>query len=358
MKICIVSSVNIKHSSLLSLYTDFFKQNNLKFDIIYADKYDIDENINAETIYKYNLKIFKNTRKIIKLIEYIKFSLFARKVLNHNDYDVVIIWKTETALLLLSYLLKNKNKYILNIRDYFYESNFIIKKLVNKLVNNSLITTVSSPGFFKFLPQSNKYFFVNSLNLSQLNRGYKKNELNYKLPINITFIGYIRFIEEDIKMINSFANDNRFKLRYIGEGSEKLKDYIQNNHIENIELIGGFPIEDTSDYLKTSDIINNVYGNKRIALDTAISIRYYHSLFLNIPIMVSKGTYMEELVKKTQGFVVEDYSQLSDKVFNWYRNINMTKLSIDNEEKYADIIKQNNHFISILTRIFIEGDSD
>lgn len=356
MKICIVSLMNIKHSSLISLYTDFFEKYNINYDIIYADKYNIDEDIHAENIFKYTLN-FKGTNSlVIKILKYIKFSLFAQKKIFKNKYDVVIIWRTETAFLLLPSIILKKYKYILNVRDYFFEKNFIIQKLMKFIVNNSIVTSISSPGFLDFLPKNEKYVFVNSINSNVLNIASKNTEIKKKLPINISFIGYIRFIEEDKKLIKAFANDSRFMLSFIGEGSEKLQNYINHNNFKNIELTGGFPVSKTKDYLKSADIINNLYGNGIISLDTAISTRYYHSVVLNIPILVFKGTYMEKLVNCSQGFVVKDYNNLPDDLFTWYMNLDYANLANANSIKYDEIIEENQKFVTMLKQIFKVGE--
>lgn len=43
MKVCILSAVNIKHMSLITLYTEVLKQQGIEYDIIYMDKYGEDE---------------------------------------------------------------------------------------------------------------------------------------------------------------------------------------------------------------------------------------------------------------------------------------------------------------------------
>ena len=42
-RIAILSAVNIKHMSLISLYTEILKKNGVKYDIIYMDKYNEDD---------------------------------------------------------------------------------------------------------------------------------------------------------------------------------------------------------------------------------------------------------------------------------------------------------------------------
>src|SRR5699024_9812541 len=204
--------------------------------------------------------------------------------------DYVLVWRTETGLFLLDILLLHKIKYLLNIRDYFFESNKVVYKLNKILMEKSIHTTIASKGFLSFLPSS-KTYFLHSFNKNLLTNTIPKNRMKNKNEIiNIVFIGYVRFLEEDKKLIKEFSNDSRFHLSFIGEGSHLLKSYVHDIDAKNISLIGGFNLDETSTYLKKADIINNLYGHEGIALKTAISTRYYYSLYLNVPILVYKGT--------------------------------------------------------------------
>ena len=53
-KIAILSAVNIKHMSLVSLYTTFLKAHNIPYDIIYMDKYDEQAISQQQQGYSYN----------------------------------------------------------------------------------------------------------------------------------------------------------------------------------------------------------------------------------------------------------------------------------------------------------------
>ncbi|MFC6293457.1 capsular biosynthesis protein [Macrococcus epidermidis] len=346
--------MNLKHSSLISLFTNYLEDKNISYDIIYADKYGIEEKNNAKNIYKFELKFKDTTSKIQKVIKYIEFAKFAKNILKENDYKLIIVWRTETALLLFRYLYFSKSKFILNIRDYCFEKNVIIQSLIKKLVDKSTFTAISSKGFLRFLPRSNKYIFVNSYNKTILPNEIEKN-MRASKPINISFIGYVRFIDQDINLINEFKNDERFTLSFIGAGSEKLRDFIKENKIKNVILEDGFPVDETMRYLRNADIINNLYGSGIISLDTAISTRYYHSVLLNKPILVSEGTYMSTLVDENQGYKVNIYNGLADKIYDWYLKIDFEKLYLDNQNKLKEIIKEDIEFIDELNKIFEDG---
>ncbi|WP_313468635.1 hypothetical protein, partial [Carnobacterium sp.] len=279
MKICILSIVNIKHMTGAAVYQDYFKKHNIEYDIIYIDKYLENEKTNAKDIYKYELKIEKDWTKEKKVFKYFSFRKFAKKILLKNKYDLVITWGTETALLFFDILLLNfKKKYLINIRDYANLNNKVKKNILKIMLKSSAFTTISSNGFKSFLPEYN-YVRMHSVNKEVLKNAEVKNDfVILSKPLKLCFIGNVRFYENDIKLINELANDSRFIIQYFGVGSEVLEKYTAEREIKNVEFIGKFEVERTTELLNRADIINNLYGFNDIALDTAVSIKYYYSL--------------------------------------------------------------------------------
>lgn len=343
MKICIVGVMNIKHMSLISLYTEFFKDKGLDFDIIYIDKYGEEESIAAKNVYKYSMELKREWSKLKKINKYREFRGFAKKILKKNKYDLVILWRTETAYLLLDYLLCTRTKYILNIRDYFNEDKAIFNKITKAVVKKSEYTTISSPKFKEFLPESN-YVITHSYNKSVLDKSKVRDRLKDKnSPISIGFIGYVRFFEQDKLLIKKLGNDKRFVVKYFGAGANKLKEYAESEGINNVQFVDSFNVEETSKLLEKIDVINNLYGSKNKALDTAVSIKYYYSVYLKLPILVCKDTYMEE-VTKGFGLAIENYENIGDKIYNFYHNLKFQEIDKLLEEKKRKIEGDNLEF--------------
>lgn len=322
MKICILSVVNIKHMSGISPYLHYFKENNIEYDVIYIDKYFKPEKIEAKNIYRFELKIDREWNRFKKIRMYYKFRSYAKSILKKNKYDFVITWGTETAFLFSDYLIRNlKNKYVVNIRDYARLDNKLKFKLMNELVKKSKFTTISSRGFEKFLPKFH-YILMNSINYKIIDNCTRREGLmDINKPLRISFIGYVRFYDNDKKLLKSLSNDKRFIIQYFGIGSDVLRDFAITNNIENVEFLSSFDVEETGKLLEKADIINNLYGYNDMALDTAVSIKYHYALNLKLPIMVYKNTYMEE-ISKGIAFVFDDnYEDLGDRIYNWYHNI-------------------------------------
>lgn len=345
-KICILSTVNIKHMTMLTMYTEYLEKNNLEYDVIYIDKYHEKEYINAKNIYSYKLNINRDWPMLRKLKKYYKFKSYAEDIIEKNKYDFIIVWNSFTALMFCSFLSsKYKNKYCINIRDYSYEKYLPIYLRIKKVVKNSAFTTISSDGFKKFLPKHD-YIMIHSLNNKILkNCSYKKELRKKDEPIRITFIGYVRFFENDKKLIDSLGNDNRFIVQFFGEGSHILESYAKEKKYSNIICKGRFEPDQTHELLKDTDIINNLYGVGEIALDTALSIKLYYAVHLNIPIMVFKNTYMSEITKKYGiGFDIADneFKDLGDRIFEWYYKLNQKEIRSNCELFKIEIEKSHN----------------
>ncbi|PTK07591.1 glycosyltransferase [Mammaliicoccus sciuri] len=331
MKICILGAVNIKHMTLISHYLDNIDLAKNKVDIIYVDKYGINEEIKNVNMYKYPIKIDNKWTKLRKAKEYYKFKPFAKRIIKKNQYDLIIVWGSYTAHLFKDFLIKNyNNRYILNIRDYFYEKNKLVYFRMKNIVNNSLITTISSDGFMEFLPASKKYQVIHSFNEKVLINCKRRNDISKDKPLKISFIGNNRFYEVNKMFMLSLKNDNRFLLQYFGTGSSILKDFAIKNNINNTKFIDGFPIENTGDLLNETDILNNIYGNNDIALDTALSIRLYYAIYLNMPILTSENTYTSKKANELNlGFDinVKSGTNFGNQIIKWYNNLDLNEIN-------------------------------
>lgn len=354
MKICILSVVNIKHMSQIQLFTSFLDRNSIEYDLVYVDKYGAEEKSNAAHVYRYVTKVNRSWSVGRKILSYLRFRRYAKKIIKEGGYEYLIVWRTETAYLFLDLLLlRFRKKFALNIRDYFHENNILFRQITKLLVRMADFTTISSPGFLRFLPMSESYVNVHSFNRQILSACELKDK-KVGAPINICFIGYVRFFEQDRKLIRALGNDRRFRVQYIGEGAEVLAEYAKKNGIVNVDFIGGFPLEKTSEYLKDADVINNLYGFGDVALDTAVSIKFYYSLYLGIPILVFKDTYIGDLAEGLGiGYGIDPSMQsFADQLFSWYNKLDFDELRQRCRRKLVEVDLENAHFERILRERF------
>ncbi len=346
-RVCILSAVNIKHMSMISVYTDELTKHGIDFDLIYMDKYNEVEPYPAKNIYRYVNVVNTKLPKYIRGMKYFKFFGFARKIFEENKYDFIIVWNDVAIFLFGIYLAKKwKGKYCLNIRDYCYQKVKPIYNLFDKAIKNSAFTTLSSPGFEVFLPKHD-YIYLNSLNMNVLSQCTQRTRLrNEDEPIRITFVGYVRFYDINKRLLDIFKNDKRFELHYYGMHSDALKEYAEQNGIENAVFGGGFPVQDTAKYIDKIDIINNLYGHGNMSVDYALSIKLYYGIYCKVPILVEPETYMEKITDEYgMGFVVRELSDdLNNEIYKWYKSIDFHLMEKRCNNALTEINRQNDLF--------------
>lgn len=330
MRACIIAAKNIKHLTLISLYTNLFDKYSISYDIVYPDYYGVSESWNgANKIYKYSYVLNKKNKlnwffsKILKL----GFIRFMKKTLKKNNYDFIVIWGNETAAIMPNTL--KKYKYTVNIRDLWEDKRKFYNNNINMAIQNATFNTVSSDKFIPYLPKAD-YLYIHSANMNIL-KSLKFSPKKIKFPIVITNIGTFRNREYSFKFLDAFANDKRFEIRFIGHGSEEIQSYAEKNKIKNVITIGSFPIEQTTKYLEGTDIMNCAYGDESFVETTKMPIRFYYAIYMGIPMIVSKGTYIESMSLKVNGgfslpknFYIKN--DIGDFIYNKYNNLDIEQL--------------------------------
>lgn len=340
-KVCFVFHGNL----FLCPYLKFYKENVSKdYDIICWNRDGVAEQHDSN-VFCYEDE-FSSNNKLLKVLNYLKFRKYAKKVLLNGNYDSVIALSTISAIILSNVLINNfKNRYIIDVRDYSGEKNKIIFNIEKKLIKNSYATFISSPEYRSFLPihKYNTIHNIQKINSKEVNE-IRKNVFKHE-KISIGFIGTVdAYLEQHIKLINQLKNKSNIELYFIGRGSEKLEEYCNANSIENVTLIGKFSPEDISHYYKKIDIINNLYGNGVPALDYALSNKLYFSAMFYMPILVCPNTAMEKIGKKLDIAITIDLNNSVEdaylKIMNYIEKMNaeMVKEKCDSfmEESFND----------------------
>lgn len=345
MKAAIIGIQNIKHMTLISLYTNYFKKRGIEYDVIYIDKYGIDEITGAKNDYKLNASGRFYSSLVGKCVKSVRFIFYAEHLMKNNKYDFVVIWREQTAAMFSRFLGRRFNgKYCVNIRDLWNDKKLYITKGVKRAVKNSLFNTVSSEGFLDEIPKA-EYMIIHSVNENLIKKRQKSVKWDEGTPIVITYIGTVRFYDYCFSLVNALANDNRFLLKFIGQGSEIIADYVDKHHIKNVSCIGSFNPEDTMNLLVGTHIINCAFGATEIAEKKLMPIRYYYALYLNCPVLTTEGTWVAEEARK-HGIGISIPNKLSSEdiiVDNLYeeckKHINIINHDLD---AYRDEIQSSN----------------
>lgn len=352
MKVCILSAVNIKHMSLITLYTEVLKQQGIEYDIIYMDKYGEDEPFACAHKYRYVNVIKQRWNPAVKAAKYMTFLGYATKILNREKYDFVIVWNDVAIFMFADYLArKYKGKYCLNVRDNMMYDKKLFRGRYKKVFQNAAFSTISSRGYLEFLPQGIDYVPVHSFNLSVLEGMQRQGRLRREgEPIRIGFVGYVRFFERNKKLMQVFANDPRFELHYYGKKADVLREFAETEGIRNTAFHDSFPVEQTKDFMERIDVINNLYGNDTVNLRKAISIKFFHALYARLPILVCDNTYQSQVAQEVGiGFEVKEINEeMKEEFYRWYMAQDYATIDRNCQAHLDQAVAENQEFEKIL----------
>ena len=273
----------------------------MQFDLVIWDREVIEEKTIANTVFRFSRKDTPNNKNWMKIFSYFLFSSYVKNIIKKRKYKKIIFLSTSgaTVVLLSSFLKRYYNKkYWIDIRDYSFEWLNPYKTRLREAISNSFKTSISSPAFTKFLPEGD-FCIAHNIDFKSIDDFINHQSEVEKFPktqIRISFIGSVRYFEENIKQLEFFKNDSRFVLQFYGSRANQLKAYCEANNILNVDFHDRFESNETYKFYQRTDLINNVYGNNSFELTTALSNKLYFSVALKKPILVSKDTYSASIV--------------------------------------------------------------
>ncbi|TDM34396.1 hypothetical protein [Macrococcoides canis] len=336
-KILMISMDNIFATPYIEKYLNNIDKETI--EVVFWNRKEIEEEIEGiSKIYE-----FKNSSKgTIK--NYIKFYLFLKKILKNNKYGKIILLHSPLNILLTKELLKFNKSYIIDIRDFTMEDNRIYSLIQSFNIKRSFATVISSEGYLEFLPNNNYVICHNSFNgnIQALN----KPNLN---TIIITQVGVIRFLEKSKELINSLANNEKFLLKFIGSGANKIeiKDKIKNVYVEDY-----FDSSETIKKYSDATLINNCYGSVDKNVKYALSNKLYIACTLKRPILVSNSTYLSQLVEENGlGLSIETRdNRNAEKIENYICNLDWEKFYRNCDIFMQKVKRDDEKFFNMLKR--------
>lgn len=354
MKVGIIGMSNLCLMPYLFTYTDFLQKKQIKFEVIYWNRKNLSETCEF-SCYEFQSPMQDFSLKIGKLKDILTYIRFVKKRIKMANYDFVIILTSLPAVLLQGFLHKHyRKKYLVDIRDYTYEHIYFYKKLFQKVLANSALNVISSPGFIEFLPLKQAVLCHNLSFSKEGNRFVRKNQQRNRIPLRISYVGFIAYYDQCLSFINVIANDARFEFHFygLGEFNSALKKYCLDNHIANVFFHGHYNPEEKENIYGNTDIIFNVYGNGTNLFKYALSNKFYEAAWYDIPILVSDGTDMRNLSKSLSFPVDCSAFGAADKIYQWYNTIDWQVLANDAQAIMNEALRDNEAFYKALDQLF------
>lgn len=302
MNYALVSFTNINVLPYASAYIRSILANGNTCDLVFWDRDAANGDKEVEfgcQIICCNYKVTPDSTRFDKAKGYLGAIRHINYWLLRKRYDRVVFLETHSAVsCFIPVFVRYRRRFVLEIRDFTYENNSIYRLLEKAVITRAAQCIISSEAYQCFLPRG-KYLIAHNIShftSEQLSMAQKS--IGLTSPYIIAFVGTIRFIDNNKKLLKAFANNPNFVLAYYGSGSETLKAYCAQQGIDNVLFRGRFSQGETLNQYKNVAVINNVYGNNSPYLDFALSNKLYHAAQLRIPILVSPGTFMEKVTER------------------------------------------------------------
>lgn len=313
MKIALVCPSNMLFMPYVDNYTKVLDDSGIEYDIINWDRFGTED---PENPLKFRDSKTGHQRRFT---DYLKYRHFVLRILKKNDYDKIIVFGIQLSYFLKPYLLRKKRgNYILDIRDH----NNILKVFnIGKVVEGSAYTVLSSPGFKKWLPDSQKYLISHNTTIENVaDLADRQGNLLEKEKLKIAFIGALSDYKVNIDFIDSLKDSGKVELVYHGEGlfNKDIEEYVVRNKVSNVALTGRYTKDQEYRLYHNADFIHAIRYNEDINCRTLLPNRLYHAAFHGKPLIVAEDSYLAELTRQYGlGLVVDSFSDLEKKVGNY-----------------------------------------
>ena len=340
MRVVILSVADIRHMTPSSVYKKYFETRGIEYDVICCDRYNANKSKRNHFFFKWNGDLSMSKKR--KIIQYLKFRNFAKRIIIKNNYDFIVVWNENTAALFSDFLLfKYKNKYCVNLRDEFQQQK-ILKKIIFKSLDYSVFITKPTPEWF--FGYDKKTFCLYNKDSTLASSFHKKTSFRENdKPIRLTHLGfYSKAKKASIELSDKFGNDTRYELFFYGQGFDtELRSYIEKKGYTNIYTFGAFPYEDTAKILENTDVINSYYNDfSHPSLRLSFGIKHSYTPMLYIPGLADEDTCWGRMSKDYNlAYLVNsnNIKTLPDDLYKWYRSMN-----------YEDFCSRCNQFNQII----------
>lgn len=299
MKIGIVMFQNMRYAPFLKMYEEILRSvPGVEYDVLYFDR---DRSLQETKRRPYIALPWygKGTLAAPKYEKALNFLLYARnakRTIQKNRYDFLIVLTTFPAVLLSGFLTKRyPGRYLVDIRDYTQEHFGPYYRMESKVLAGAAMRAISSPGFVNFLPPA-EYCVCHNFTMEESVTACPAFTKAAGEKVVISYIGSISYETQCKQLIDLVEKDDRFIFRFYGNEANgtEVSEYVRRVHNDRIQMMGAFSPGDRPAIYGASDLVFNCYGNESPLVKYAISNKYYDGAIYKKPLLVSPGTAMAE----------------------------------------------------------------
>ena len=350
MRYLLVSYDDYFNIPYIRYYEEMLLRQNIDYDIVLWNRSGLP--VSLPNAYVFSAKDCRS--KVGKIIPFLRWRRFVLELISKKQYDRLIILTTMPAILLSDLLLKRySGKFWLDIRDFTYENVPFYKNMVWKLVQSAASVSISSPAFSIFLPNSENILLTHNISNTGWATEHCQQDMRQR-PLCIGFVGGIQFEMQNRYLLRQFANNQKYSFKYIGKVHPgcNLKRFCQENRIKNVQFLPAFSNDQKPEIYKSIDLINCVYGSDNQVSKLLLPNRLYDCVLFKKPIMVSKGTYLAEIVSKySLGIAIDvERENVVEKLEEYLSNFSQQEFERGCRKFLSEIEKDMEKFAEALLR--------
>lgn len=177
---------------------------------------------------------------------------------------------------------------------------YAIQKQEKRLFSHVDNLVITSPKFYDLhyheIIQKDKTLFIPNVPDTDVFRNYRKKEGGV---FTVGFIGGIRYLQQ-MKMLVDAAENLNINVLFAGAGGtsdeyQEITEYCRD--MSNIQFTGRYDYgKDIAGLYGMVDCVYSVYDADNANVRIALPNKLYEAIYCELPIIVSKGTYLSELV--------------------------------------------------------------
>lgn len=276
-----------------------------------------------------------------QIFPFFKFIQECKMYLKNQKYEYLHCQNLDGFL--AGYLVNNNKKLIFDMREFYVgrERNkikkVIVKYLVRFAVKKSYRILYVNDTQMKNISNKERNKMIYLPNYPNRSLGIVKSISNINSNhLNISYIGGVRQYHEFKNLFDATKEIENTIINIHGMGTSYTQLKKIESEYKNVNITGKYNPSQTADLYNEADLIYCVYSMDNENWRTAYPIKFYESIITKTPVIVSKGSILEEFLEKNNiGFVVDgsDITEIKKLVTYISRNRNILEEKIKNLEK-------------------------
>lgn len=273
---------------------------------------------------------------------YIRFLKECKGYLKGQSYDYLHCHDLDGVI--VGYVVKGVNIKLVFDMHEFYEAlghkqkiKYMVRSLVNYMQSrsdfiiyvNKLQTDVMSIKNIKkiiFLPN-----YPEASNYVGAEKGYSNK-------LRISYIGAVRQFNELKNLMDACKDIKDVQILIHGSGVDYKRINNIKNDYKNVKVTGVYHFKESAKLYSKSDILYALYPIKSLQYRMSYPVKLFEAIITKTPIIVSKGTVLEEFVKQNSiGFVVDGSNV--EEIKSLVNSINKNRNILDEKSKSLERIQ-------------------